>query len=92
MELVESINLVNNSVISAIDKLNVKDGDKLIFRIRLDENGDYLVTAEELEICYEFIQNFLNQNYKDVDFIMIPDGFRYDNDGIRYDNGIYKED
>lgn len=79
MELVESINLVNNSIISAIDKLNVKDGDKLIFRIRLDENGDYLVTAEELQICYEFIQHFLNFNYKDVDFIMIPDGIRYDN-------------
>lgn len=87
MELVESINLVNNSIISAIDKLNVKDGDKLIFRIRLDENGDYLVTAEELEICYEFIQHFLNFNYKDVDFIMIPDGMRYDNGGIRYNNG-----
>lgn len=83
MELVESINLVNNSVISAIDKLNVKDGDKLIFRIRLDENGDYLVTVEELQICYEFIQNFLNLNYKDVDFIMIPDGIRYDNGDVR---------
>lgn len=88
MELVESINLVNNSVISAIDKLNVKDGDKLIFHIRLSENGEYLVSAETLQICYEFIQNFLNLNYKNVDFIMVPDGFRYDNDGIRYDNGI----
>ena len=84
MELVESINLVNNSVISAIDKLNVKDGDKLIFRIRLGENGDYLVPTDKLKICYEFIQNFLNQNYKNIDFIMIPDG-------MRYDNGIYKE-
>lgn len=83
MELVESINLVNNSVISAIDKLNVKDGDKLIFRIRLNENGEYLVSAETLQICYEFIQNFLNLNYKNVDFIMIPDGIRYDNGDVR---------
>lgn len=76
MQKIETINLVNNSIISAIDKLNVKDGDKLIFRIRLDENGDYLVSAEELQICYDFVQNFLNLNYKDVDFIMIPDGIR----------------
>lgn len=83
MKQIETINLVNNSIISAIDKLNVKDGDKLIFRIRLDENGDYLLTYDKLQETYDFIQNFLNLNYKDVDFILIPDGIRYDNGDAR---------
>ena len=76
MELVESIDLVNNSIISAIDKLNVKDGDKLIFYIKLDENGDYKMPYEEVQRTYEFIKNFFNLNYKDVSFVMIPDGIR----------------
>lgn len=77
MQKIETIKLVNNSIISAIDKLNVKDGDKLIFRIRLDENGGYLVPADQVQECYDFIYNFLNLNYKNIDFIMIPDGIRY---------------
>lgn len=83
MEQIESISLVNNSIISAIDKLNIKDGDTLIFHIRLNENGDYLVSTETLQICYEFIQGFLNLNYNNVKFIMIPDGVRYDNGDVR---------
>ena len=79
MKQIETINLVNNSIISAIDKLNVKDGDRLIFRIRLDENGNYLLSCDKLQEAYDFIQNFLNLNYKGVDFILIPDGIRYDN-------------
>lgn len=55
MPLVESINLVNNSVISAIDRLNVKDGDDLIFYIRTDENGDFLIPENEIQKFYDFI-------------------------------------
>jgi hypothetical protein len=55
MEQIESIKLVNNSVISAIDKLNVKDGDTLIFYIRTDENGDYAVPADVCMNCCDFI-------------------------------------
>lgn len=83
MEQIETIKLVNNSVISAIDKLNVKDGDKLIFYIRLNENGDYLVSFDECKKCHDFIQKFLNENYNNVKFIMIPDGIRYDNGDAR---------
>lgn len=79
MPLVESINLVNNSVISAIDKLDVKDGDTLVFYIKTDENGDYLISADKIQKFYNFIQKFLNQNFNNVKFMMIPDGIRYDN-------------
>ena len=78
MQKIETIKLVNNSIISAIDKLNVKDGDRLIFYIRLDENtGDYKMPYDEVQRTYELIKNFLNLNYKNVDFIMIPDGVKY---------------
>lgn len=80
MEQIESIKLVNNSVVSAIDKLNVKDGDTLIFYIRTDENGDYAVPADVCMNCCDFIQKFLNENYNNVKFMMIPDGIRYDNE------------
>ena len=79
MEQIESIKLVNNSVISAIDKLNVKDGDTLVFYIRTDENGDYAVPIDVCMNCHNFIQKFLNENYNNVKFLMIPDGIRYDN-------------
>jgi len=48
MPLVESINLVNNSVISAIDKLHPQDGDTLVFYLRTDENGDIKVPFDEV--------------------------------------------
>ena len=77
MQKIETIKLVNNSIISAIDKLNVKDGDKLIFYIKLDENtGAYKMPYEAVYRTQEFIKDFLNLNYKNVDFIMIPDGIR----------------
>ena len=79
MPLIETISLINNSVISAIDKLNVKDGDTLVFYIRTDENGDYMVSADELQKFHSFIQKFLNQNFNNVKFMMFPDGIRYDN-------------
>ena len=79
MPLVESINLVNNSVISAIDRLNVKDGDTLVFYIKTDENGDYLIPTNEIQKFYNFIQKFVNQNFNNVKLLMIPEGIRYDN-------------
>ena len=79
MELVESINLVNNSIISAIDKLHPESGDLLIFYLRMDENGDIKIPFDEVQHCGKFIQKFLNQNYNNVKFMMIPDGIRYDN-------------
>lgn len=47
MPLIESINLVNNSVISAIDKLHPQDGDMLVFYLRTDENGNTSVSFDE---------------------------------------------
>lgn len=79
MPLIETISLINNSVISAIDKLNVKDGDTLVFYVKTDENGDYLIPADEIQKFYNFIQKFLNQNFNNVKFMMIPDGIKYDN-------------
>jgi len=55
MPLVERINLVDNSVISAIDRLNVKDGDTLVFYIKMDENGDYLIPVDKCQKFYNFI-------------------------------------
>ena len=78
MSLIESINLVNNSVISAIDKLNVKDGDDLIFYIKTDEEGNFLVPASEIQKFHDFIQKFLNQNFNNVHFLMIPDKIKMD--------------
>lgn len=79
MKQIETIKLVNNSIISAIDKLNVADGDNLIFYIRTDENGDPKMSFDKIKKCHDFIQNFLNQNFNNVNFMMIPDGIRYDN-------------
>ena len=79
MKQVETIELVNNSIISAVDKLNVTDGDTLIFYIRTDENGDYKVPYDVIQTNANFIQKFLNQNFNNVKFMMIPDGIRYDN-------------
>lgn len=79
MEQVETVTLINNSIISAIDKLNVTDGDTLIFYVRTNENGDYKVSCDALQTCADFIQKFLNQNFNNVKFMMIPDGIRYDN-------------
>ena len=88
MPLVESINLVNNSVISAIDKLHPQDGDMLVFYLRTDENGDIRVPFDEVQHYAKFIQKFLNQNFNNVKFMMIPDGIRYDNGDVRskFDN------
>ena len=81
---IETIALVNNSIISAIDKLDVKDGDTLVFYMRTDENGDIIPPIDQVQKCHGFIQKFLNQNYNNVKFMMIPDGIRYDNgDGNR---------
>lgn len=79
MEQVETVTLINNSMISAIDKLKVADGDNLIFYFRTDGNGNPRMPLDEIKKCYDFIQNFLNQNFNNVDFMMIPDGIRYDN-------------
>lgn len=76
---IETIALVNNSIISAIDKLDVKDGDTLVFYMRTDENGDIIPPIDQVQKCHDFIQKFLNQNYNNVKFMMIPDGIRYDN-------------
>lgn len=79
MPLVERINLVDNSVISAIDRLNVKDGDTLVFYIKMDENGDYLIPVDKCQKFYNFIQKFVNQNFNNVKLLMIPEEIRYDN-------------
>ena len=79
MEQFETISLVNNSIISAVDKLHPQDGDMLIFYLRTNENGDIKIPFDEVEKCGEFIQKFLNQNYNNVNFMMIPDSIRYDN-------------
>lgn len=76
MPLIENINLVNNSVISAIDKLNVKDGDDLIFYIKTDEEGNFLVPACEIQKFHDFMRKFLNQNFNDVNFLIVPDTIR----------------
>lgn len=83
MPLVESINLVNNSVISAIDRLNVKDGDTLVFYIKTDENGDYIIPVSEIQKFYNFIQKFVIQNFNNVKLLMVPEGIRYDNGDVR---------
>lgn len=83
MEQIESIKLVNNSVISAIDKLNPESGDLLTFYLRTDENGDIKTPFDEVQHYAKFIQKFLNENYNNVKFIMIPDVIRYDNGDIK---------
>lgn len=83
MPLIESINLVNNSVISAIDKLHPQDGDLLLFYLRTDENGNTSVSLDEAQYYAKFIQKFLNQNFNNVKFMMIPYGIRYDNGDVR---------
>lgn len=83
MQKIETIKLVNNSIISAIDKLHPESGDLLTFYLRTDENGDIKIPFDEVQHCGEFIQKFLNQNYNNVKFIMIPDGIRYDNGDVR---------
>ena len=81
---IETIALVNNSIISAIDKLDVKDGDTLVFYIRTDENGDIISSIDQVQKCHDFIQKFLSQNYNNVKFVMVPDGIRCNNeDGNR---------
>ena len=79
MEQIETIKLVNNSVISAIDKLHPKSGDLLTFYLRTDENGDIKAPFDEVLHCIKFIQKFLNQNYDNVKFMIIPDGIKYGN-------------
>lgn len=86
MELVESISLINNSIISAVDKLHPQDGDMLVFYLRTDENGDIKTPFDEVQHCTQFIQKFLNQNYNNVKFMMIPDGIRYDNEWSKVNN------
>lgn len=73
---IETIALVNNSIISAIDKLEVKDGDTLVFHMRTDENGDIIPAVDVCQKCYDFIKNFLNLNYNNVKFMMIPDNIQ----------------
>ena len=73
MKQIETISLVNNSIISAIDKLNVTDGDTLVFYIRTDENGNIIPAMDVCQKCQNFIQKFLNQNYNNVKFVMVPD-------------------
>ena len=76
---IETIALVNNSIISAIDRLDVKDGDTLIFYLRTDENGEIISPIDQVLQYKNFIQKFLNQNYNNIKFMMLPDGIRYDN-------------
>lgn len=48
MEQIETIKLVNNSIISAIDKLHPESGDLLTFYLRTDENGDIKTPFNEV--------------------------------------------
>lgn len=71
---IETISLVNNSIISAIDKIHPQKDDTLIFYIKTDENGSILIPIDECDRLYKWVQNLLRQNYDDkINVIFIPD-------------------
>ena len=72
---IETISLVNNSIISAIDKIHPQKDDTLIFYLRTDENGDICTSLDECQRVFEFVQNNLKQNYDyKINVVFIPDG------------------
>ena len=76
MQKIETIKLVNNSVISAIDKLNIKDKDILFISYRIDDNGDMPITYDQAIKLFNFIKDHVNRNYKDVDALLLPSAIK----------------
>ena len=81
MEQIETIELVNNSIVSAIDKLHPAAGDMLIFRIRVNEQGDPASPHDMIKFMYDFTEKFLQQNYDNVKVLFLPENIRLDTTG-----------
>ena len=81
MEQIETIELVNNSIVSAIDKIHPAAGDMLIFRIRVNEQGDPASPHDMIKFMYDFTEKFLQQNYDNVKVLFLPENIRLDTTG-----------
>ena len=76
---IETISLVNNSIISAIDKIHPQKDDTLIFYVRTDENNNLCVPYDECDRLQKWIQNFLKQIYDyKVNVRLMPDYINLD--------------
>ena len=60
---IETISLVNNSIISAIDKIHPQKDDTLIFYLRTDENGHICTPLDECQRIFDLVQDILKRNY-----------------------------
>ena len=74
MKQIETIELVNNSLISAIDKLHPEDGDTLIIKFRMNE-GEPAIDLQNADKIFKWIENHIKINYNNVKCIGTFDCF-----------------
>lgn len=84
MKQIETIELVNNSLISAIDKLHPEDGDTLIIKFRMNE-GEPAIDLQNADKIFKWIENHIKINYNNVKCIGTFDCF--DIEGVETTDG-----
>ena len=80
MKQIETIELVNNSLISAIDKLHPEDGDTLIIKFRMNE-GEPAIDLQNADKIFKWIENHIKINYNNVKCIGTFDCFDIEGGG-----------
>ena len=74
MKQIETIELINNSLISAIDKLHPEDGDTLVIKFRMNE-GEPAIDLQNADKIFKWIENHIKINYNNVKCIGTFDCF-----------------
>ena len=75
MKQIETIELVNNSLISAIDKIHPEEGDTLIIKFRMNNEGDPVIDLQTADRVFIWIKNHIRRNYDNVKCIGAFDCF-----------------
>ena len=74
MKQIQTIELVNNSLISAIDRIHPEDGDTLVIKFRMNE-GEPAIDLQNADKIFKWIENHIKINYNNVKCIGTFDCF-----------------
>ena len=75
MKQIQTIELVNNSLISAIDKIHPEDGDTLVIKFRMNNEGDPVIDLQAAARVFNWIEDHIKMNYNNVKCIGTFDVF-----------------
>ena len=66
MKQIQTIELVNNSLISAIDRIHPEDGDTLVIKFRMNNEGEPAIDLYAAERVFRWIEDHIKMNYNNV--------------------------